>query len=94
MLQTYSIILLWRPLYVEKTFQFLGSTLDVYRLSGDFTANAKVYGVTSGAQWFINTESDTSTMDNAFEDIIDNNRIEGEADGVIDFTEHNPFGEP
>jgi hypothetical protein len=71
----------------------VGSALDVYRLSGDFTANAKVYGVTSGAQWFINTESDTATMDDAFEDIVDNNRIEGEADGVIDFTEHNPFGE-
>jgi hypothetical protein len=32
-------------------------------------------------------------MDNAFEDVVDNNRIEGEADNVIDFTEHNPFGE-
>jgi len=72
----------------------IGSSLDVYRLSGDFTANSFVYGVTSGAAWRINTESDTSTMDNAFEDIIDNNRIEGEADNVIDFTEHNPFGEP
>ena len=72
----------------------VGSRLDVYRVKGDFTANVKVYGATSGAQWFINTESDTATMDNAFEDIIDNNRIEGEADGVIDFTEHNPFGEP
>jgi hypothetical protein len=72
----------------------IGSSLDVYRLSGDFTANSFVYGVTSGAAWRINTESDTATMDNAFEDIIDNNRIEGEADNVIDFTEHNPFGEP
>ena len=71
-----------------------GTSLDVYRLSGDFTANSFVYGVTSGAAWRINTESDTATMDNAFEDIIDNNRIEGEADNVIDFTEHNPFGEP
>ena len=32
-------------------------------------------------------------MDDAFEDIIDNNRIENEADAIIDFTEHNPFGE-
>jgi hypothetical protein len=71
-----------------------GSSLDVYRLSGDFTSNGTVRGVTSGAAWAINTESDTATMDNAFEDVIDNNRIEGESDGVIDFTEHNPFGEP
>jgi hypothetical protein len=71
-----------------------GTSLDVYRVSGDFTANSFVYGVTSGAAWRINTESDTVTMDNPFEDIIDNNRIEGESDEVIDFTEHNPFGEP
>ncbi len=32
-------------------------------------------------------------MDNAFEDVIDNNRIETESDAIIDFTEHNPFGE-
>jgi len=71
----------------------VGSTLDVYRVQGDFTANTKIYGATSGAEWYINTESDTSTMDNAFEDIVDNNRIEGEADSILDFTEHNPFGE-
>jgi hypothetical protein len=33
-------------------------------------------------------------MNNAFEDVVDNARIESEADGIIDFTEHNPFGEP
>jgi len=71
-----------------------GSSIDIYRVKGDFTSNATVRGVTSGAAWVINTESDTATMDNAFEDVIDNNRIEGEADNVIDFTEHNPFGEP
>jgi len=32
-------------------------------------------------------------MNNAFEDIIDNARIEGESDSIIDFTETNPFGE-
>jgi hypothetical protein len=72
----------------------VGSSVDIYRVNGDFTANSFVYGATSGAAWRINTESDTSTMDDAFEDVIDNNRIQGEADDVIDFTEHNPFGEP
>jgi hypothetical protein len=33
-------------------------------------------------------------MNTAFEDIQDNARIESEADGIIDFTETNPFGEP
>ena len=32
-------------------------------------------------------------MNNAFEDIQDNVRIESESDSIIDFTESNPFGE-
>jgi hypothetical protein len=38
---------------------------------------------------------DTSTQvgNDVFEDISDNVRIETEADGIIDFTEANPFGE-
>jgi hypothetical protein len=33
-------------------------------------------------------------MDNAFDDIQDNGRIQSESDSIIDFTEINPFGEP
>ena len=69
-----------------------GSSVDVYRVRGTFTTGT-LRGKTSGATWTLNTVSDTSTMDNAFEDIIDNNRIENESDAIIDFTEHNPFGE-
>ena len=71
-----------------------GSQLYVYRVTGTFAANTIVTGNTSGAIWNVASTSDTATMDNAFEDVVDNNRIEGEADDVIDFTEHNPFGEP
>lgn len=67
--------------------------IDIIRVKGTFTTG-NVNGNTSGAQWIVNTISDTVTMDNAFEDIIDNNRIEGESDSIIDFTEVNPFGEP
>ena len=71
-----------------------GSSVDVYRVQESlFAAGSIVYGKTSGAQWTVNTTSDTSTMDNAFEDVVDNNRIENESDAIIDFTEHNPFGE-
>jgi hypothetical protein len=69
-----------------------GSSVDVYRVRGTFTTGT-LRGKTSGATWTLNTVSDTSTMDNAFEDVIDNNRIETESDAIIDFTEHNPFGE-
>ena len=71
-----------------------GSQLYVYRVTGTFAANTIVTGNTSGAIWNVASTSDTATMDNAFEDVVDNNRIQGEADDVIDFTEHNPFGEP
>ena len=67
--------------------------VDVIRVQGNFVSG-NVVGNTSGAQWIINTISDTATMNNAFEDVVDNARIESESDGIIDFTENNPFGEP
>jgi hypothetical protein len=69
-----------------------GSSVDVYRVRGTF-GSGSLRGNTSGAVWTLNTVSDTATMDNAFEDIVDNNRIETESDAILDFTEHNPFGE-
>jgi hypothetical protein len=32
-------------------------------------------------------------MNTVFEDIADNDRLESASDSIIDFTEHNPFGE-
>ena len=69
-----------------------GSSIDVYRVQGVFTTGSLV-GNTSGAIWTLNTVSDMATLDNAFEDVVDNNRIETESDSILDFTEHNPFGE-
>lgn len=66
--------------------------VQIIRVQGNFTT-ANVIGVTSGATWMANVISDTATMNDAFEDIVDNNRIEGEADAILDWTETNPFGE-
>ena len=68
--------------------------IDVYRMQGDFTTTANVHGNTSSAQWTVVLTSDAPTQNNAFEDIIDNARIEAASDNIIDFTEVNPFGEP
>jgi len=68
--------------------------VDVYRIQGDFLASSNVNGVTSGSQWTITMTSDTAVQNTAFEDIIDNARIEAASDNIIDFTEVNPFGEP
>ncbi len=70
-----------------------GQYVDVYRIQGDFTSSL-LKGNTSNANWTINVVSDAATMNSAFEDIFDNARIEASSDGIIDFTEHNPFGEP
>ena len=69
--------------------------LDVYRVKGTFANNSNTIGATSGAYYTTGgTLDDTAFDNNAFEDIVDNTRIESESDNIIDFTEINPFGEP
>jgi len=68
------------------------TSIDVYRTQGTF-GSGSVIGNTSGAQWVVNTVDDTATMNTAFEDIYDNARIEAGSDGILDFSETNPFGE-
>jgi hypothetical protein len=67
------------------------TSLDIYRTIGTFNTGV-LKGNTSNAQWTISVVSDTATMNNAFEDIVDNARIESESDAIIDWTETNPFG--
>jgi len=65
--------------------------IDIIRTQGTFVSG-NVRGNTSSSNWIINTISDTASMNTAFEDIVDNARIEAEADGIMDWTETNPFG--
>jgi hypothetical protein len=68
--------------------------LNVIRTIGTYANNANTIGVTSGAIWVSSGTANTSYADdNAYEDIMDNSLIEGEADSIIDFSETNPFGE-
>ena len=69
------------------------SHIDIIRVQGTFTS-ANVIGQTSSSIATISTVNDTAYMNNAFDDIQDNVRIETESDSIIDFTETNPFGEP
>jgi hypothetical protein len=68
--------------------------IDIYRTQGSFISTTNVKGNTSNASWGITLVSDAATQNNAFDDIIDNARIEAASDGIIDFSETNPFGEP
>jgi len=68
------------------------SHLMIYTVQGTFNPTGNVVGVTSNATWTISTTSDMTTMNTAFEDIFDNQRIEAGSDSIIDWTETNPFG--
>jgi hypothetical protein len=70
------------------------SSIQLYRMIGSFIPGAVLKGATSNAQWTVGTTSEIVTMDNAFEDVQDNNRFKTESNSIIDFTEKNPFGEP
>jgi len=67
--------------------------LQIYFVNGTFTTG-NITGSTSGATATTTVVSDTILMDDAFEDIIDNNRIQEEAFDIIDWSESNPFGSP
>ena len=70
------------------------SQVTIIRTIGTFAAGGTIKGNTSSATWTISTSDDLVPLDNAFEDIIDNNRIQAEANAIIDFSDTNPFGEP
>jgi len=73
-------------------YDFVPNTyLEVYRTIGTFSSGT-LKGNTSNAQWTISTVDSMTVMNTAFEDIQDNARIEAESDGIIDWTETNPFG--
>jgi hypothetical protein len=61
---------------------------------GTFANNTMSIGATSNARFVSATVPNDTVFDNsAFEDITDNTLIETESDAIIDFSEHNPFGE-
>jgi hypothetical protein len=69
-------------------------TLGVVKVNGVFANNSLVIGNTSNARWTLASSDDQTPMDNMFEDMSDNAQLQTEGDAILDFTEHNPFGEP
>jgi hypothetical protein len=66
--------------------------LKLRNIKGEFVAGSLVKGNSSGAQWNIADEADVMRNSN-YESVEDNERIEQEADNILDFSEANPFGE-
>jgi len=80
---------------VVHTWDYHTKALDIYRVIGTFAGSSSIIGDESGAIWTQTGAADDTVFDNnVFEDIVDNTRIETEADSIIDFSEINPFGEP
>ena len=67
------------------------TSVDIYFVEGQFVSG-NVKGYSSNADWSIHVY-DSPSMNVIFEDLADNDRIEASSDSIIDFTEHNPFGE-
>ena len=64
--------------------------LQVYNRSGIYTIPETVTGQTSGAAW---TTASYNTLNNTSSEFDQNSAFETNADGILDFSEGNPFGE-
>ncbi len=67
------------------------NTLKITDVVGSFSATSNIVGNTSGAYYSLQTEPDTQQFVN--DTSANNFTIETEADGIIDFSESNPFSE-
>jgi hypothetical protein len=65
--------------------------LKLRNVSGEFTTTEPIIGLTSNAVYTLASYDDLDNVN----DLLDNNLlIDNEADGFLDFSETNPFGEP
>lgn len=69
----------------------IDSILKITDIVGTFSVSQNVIGQTSGAEYTISTTPNTQVFVN--DSTADNVTIETEADGIIDFSETNPFSE-
>ena len=73
-----------------KSWDAATRTLQVYNRTGRFSSGETITGQTSGA---VATTETYNTINNVNSEYDQNYAIETVADGIIDFTEGNPFGE-
>jgi len=71
-------------------FDTTNKELEVTDIVGTFTDNDTLIGLTSGAEWTINT---FSTIENENDPEAENDFFESEGDNIVDWSEGNPFGE-
>ena len=70
------------------------SAIEVILNRGNWSNNEMIYGATSNAARPLLIENEYYQVgDNVFEDLVNNEQIQREAEGIIDFSDRNPFGE-
>ena len=82
-----------------KSWNAVTNVLEVSNINGDFTNGESLVGDESGASYalrILNTDNlaDSGDSTNKAGQYEDNKIIQTEADGILDFTETNPFGMP
>ena len=73
-----------------KSWDAASRQLQIYNRSGIFTIPETVTGQTSGAAW---TTASYNTLNNTNSEFDQNQFFETQADGILDFSQGNPFGE-
>lgn len=75
---------------VVQSFIPKSNTLTVTNVAGSFIDGYKIYGVSSNAQYTLTTFDPLE--DHSYSETYDNKVIDMSANGIIDFSEVNPFG--
>lgn len=78
----------------SQTWDATTNMLTVSMVNGEFIPSANVIGANSGAIWVVSSVDTFTPMDDQFEDQAENKLIETESNGLLDFSEDNPFGNP
>jgi hypothetical protein len=76
-----------------KSWNSSTNELKVYKLTGDFVQGESVVGQGSSASYKLKIETSYERL-SFNESFSDNKDIEIEADGILDFSQRNPFGDP
>lgn len=76
-----------------KNWNRSSKVLEIINIIGTFAEGISTKGNTSSADYIL-TSYDRQDFSGVSEELADNQRIETEADSIIDFTEQNPFGDP
>jgi hypothetical protein len=69
------------------------NTLQLINIKGTFLSATTIKGSESNAQFTLTT-FDRQNFDAVSDELTNNLEIQNDADGIIDFSESNPFGEP